>query len=188
MPLQKLYCYVDETGQDTKGQFFLVAVIILGQEREELKKDLERIEQTTGKRELRWQKTQFTRRKNYLELALANPHLKGEIFFTQFSGIKYPEFTITAITKAVKKKVKTRNYELTVLIEGLKREERRFFASGLRHQGIRVKKVRGLRQESDAIIRLADSLAGFLRDVKKGEAWTQDLFKRISTQGIIEEV
>lgn len=28
MPTNKLYCYVDETGQDTKGKFFLVTVVI----------------------------------------------------------------------------------------------------------------------------------------------------------------
>ena len=28
MAIKKLYCYVDETGQDTKGALFLVTVVV----------------------------------------------------------------------------------------------------------------------------------------------------------------
>ena len=31
---QKFYCYVDETGQDTQGELFIVSVVIADQERE----------------------------------------------------------------------------------------------------------------------------------------------------------
>ncbi len=31
----KLFCYVDETGQDTQGRLFVVAVVVTGSEREE---------------------------------------------------------------------------------------------------------------------------------------------------------
>jgi hypothetical protein len=42
---QKLYCYVDETGQDTKGDLFLVALVITGSERDEVLREAERIEE-----------------------------------------------------------------------------------------------------------------------------------------------
>lgn len=35
-PKQKIYCYVDETGQDTEGDLFLVALVVTGQERDVL--------------------------------------------------------------------------------------------------------------------------------------------------------
>ncbi len=41
---QKLYCYVDETGQDTEGHLFLVSVVVTEQERESFARELERIE------------------------------------------------------------------------------------------------------------------------------------------------
>jgi len=41
--MQKLYCYIDETGQDTKGKLFLVSIVIQEQEREELREKIERI-------------------------------------------------------------------------------------------------------------------------------------------------
>jgi hypothetical protein len=34
--MEKLYAYVDETGQDTKGTLFLLAVVVVGDERDAL--------------------------------------------------------------------------------------------------------------------------------------------------------
>lgn len=50
---QKLYCYVDETGQDTEGQLFLVSVVVTEQEQETIARELERIEAESGKRHLK---------------------------------------------------------------------------------------------------------------------------------------
>jgi hypothetical protein len=47
--MQKLYCYVDETGQQPEGRFFLVSVVVTGPERDALNTALERIEHATGK-------------------------------------------------------------------------------------------------------------------------------------------
>lgn len=49
---QKLYCYVDETGQDTEGQLFLVSVVVTEQEQESFAHELERIEAESGKRHI----------------------------------------------------------------------------------------------------------------------------------------
>jgi len=42
MAVKKLYCYIDETGQDTLGKIFIVSVIITESERDALRKKLER--------------------------------------------------------------------------------------------------------------------------------------------------
>ena len=47
--MQKLYCYVDETGQNTKGRLFIVSVIVTEGEREELARQLEEIEKASKK-------------------------------------------------------------------------------------------------------------------------------------------
>ncbi len=46
---QKIYCYVDETGQDTHGDLFIVSVIVSDQERNQVIALCEKIEQETGK-------------------------------------------------------------------------------------------------------------------------------------------
>jgi hypothetical protein len=47
---QKLYAYVDESGQDSKGQIFIVSVVVVGQRRDELRKKLRAIERTSNKK------------------------------------------------------------------------------------------------------------------------------------------
>lgn len=42
MVSQKLYCYVDETGQDTLGKIFVVSVIVAKEDREEITQTLEK--------------------------------------------------------------------------------------------------------------------------------------------------
>jgi hypothetical protein len=41
---QKLYCFVDETGQDTKGESFLVSVIVTEEEYDRVNQVLLEIE------------------------------------------------------------------------------------------------------------------------------------------------
>lgn len=42
--MQKLYCYVDETGQDTKSEFFIVVVVVNDENQELLRGNLCKIE------------------------------------------------------------------------------------------------------------------------------------------------
>jgi len=58
--MQKLYCYVDESGQDTEGRLFLVSVLLTSSEREGLRGRLREIEQTSGKGTRKW--TRSTRK------------------------------------------------------------------------------------------------------------------------------
>jgi len=40
--MQKLYCYVDETGQDPASEFFIVVAIVLQKEQESIRKKLDK--------------------------------------------------------------------------------------------------------------------------------------------------
>jgi hypothetical protein len=50
-----------------------------------------------------------------------------------------------------------------------------------------VDKVRGLRDESDAFIRLADAMAGFVRDWIEGEADLERLYHEAVVRGVLRE-
>ena len=64
----KLYCYADETGLDTKGEFFLVSVVALeGELREATEASLERIETRTKKYNRKWRGTEHDIRIDYLQ-------------------------------------------------------------------------------------------------------------------------
>lgn len=56
--MRRLYCYVDETGQDTRGALFIVAVVIAEEDAEHLRRVCERIERETGKR-AKWIRTRY---------------------------------------------------------------------------------------------------------------------------------
>jgi hypothetical protein len=55
--MEKLYAYVDETGQETAGAFFLVAVVVAGDDRDVLLDWLSAVENATGKGKTLWHKS-----------------------------------------------------------------------------------------------------------------------------------
>ena len=76
----------------------------------------------------------------------------------------------------------------TIIVDGLGRTERSRFAAGLRHLGIVVRKVREARDEADELIRLADAVAGFVRDSLEGSPLMRPLFDEAVRRGMIREV
>lgn len=80
---QKLYAYVDESGQDTKGIFFVVSILILGDEREKILRLLERFEKESGKKIMKWRKTRPEYRSRFLELIQTCPDVRRKIFFRE---------------------------------------------------------------------------------------------------------
>jgi hypothetical protein len=53
--MEKLFCYIDESGQDTEGAYFIVAVVISDQQAiQGLGRTLEQIEQQTTKGRRKW--------------------------------------------------------------------------------------------------------------------------------------
>lgn len=74
-----------------------------------------------------------------------------------------------------------------MIIDGLPKSLYPRYASGLRNLRIKTRKVRGIRDEADEFIRLADSIAGFVRDSLDGVEWAKALYKRAVAEGFIKE-
>jgi hypothetical protein len=62
MSREKEEVEIDETGQDTAVDFFLVSVVISGEEHDRIRRDVERIEQAMERGILKWHKTAFASR------------------------------------------------------------------------------------------------------------------------------
>ena len=62
----KLYCYVDETGQDTRGSYFIVAIVVTDNRQHELERYLEAVEADSGKKTAKWLKTSDKTRQAYI--------------------------------------------------------------------------------------------------------------------------
>lgn len=186
--MQKLYCYVDESGQETEGKLFVVALVVVGLERDELEVALSAIEERTGKRKAKWRRSNFCNRLAYLEEAFILPALQGALMFAKYGETReYVPLTVAAVAKAILARAHE-PYHATVFVDGLPRHDIRWFAHELRALHVRVKKVRGARDESDALIRLADAVAGFIRDYLDGESYARELYRKATERKVLRAI
>jgi hypothetical protein len=107
----------------------------------------------------------------------------------QFTTTTYLPCVLTTITQAVTAGAAGQPARATVLIDGLQKTVRQDVAAALRVQlqphSIRVEKVRGLDEESDALMRLADAMAGFVRHALEGRPALASLLAESQRQGVI---
>jgi len=189
--MQKLYCYVDETGQDTQGTIFIVSIVIVDEERDELLKLCEQVEIISGKRKDKWGAAQHERRMRYLRHILADDRFIGKMRYSMFRHTReYDASTIEGIAKAVLWNNSAKNFTSLIYVDGLSKTKRRQYAVALRRYGIHTRKVMGVaKDESNALTRLADSIAGFVGDALKGRfKEIRDLYQRAKREQILIEV
>ena len=187
--MQKLYCFVDETGQDTKGKIFLVSVIIPGKkEKEELEANLLEIEKRSGKKSVRWGSTRPESKVAYLKEIFSLKILQGDIFYGVFKDThEYVALTTYTIAQALSLKTQ-KQYQTTIIIDGLNKKERERVMQGLRTLQIRYRKIRGLKEQASSILRLADAIAGFLRDYLEGQKYAKEIHSKCKVKDYIQEI
>src|SRR3989344_5845088 len=148
---QKLYAYVDESGQDTRGRMFVGGIVVLEQEREKIGQELERIEEQSGKRIKKWHKASHDHRIAYFEDITRSRVFHDTLFFEIFTeSRKYIEMTSYATAKAILKKASGDNYTATIFIDGFRKREIEVFTHGLRDLHIKRRKVRGVKKRKSA--------------------------------------
>ncbi|MCX6810115.1 MAG: DUF3800 domain-containing protein [Candidatus Berkelbacteria bacterium] len=106
---RKIYCYVDETGQDTNGDLFIVAIVLAGAQKDQMEKKLLEIENKSAKGIRKWQKS---------IIALA------ELMLSSFKEQKI-SVTIDALTKNQRKivAVELRHFGIMTDVVRGKRDE-----------------------------------------------------------------
>jgi len=186
--MEPLYCYVDETGQDTFGKFFLVSVVVTGSARESIRRTLRAIEKETGKRTKKWTKSTLRQKVAYIERVLDDKLFSEGIFYAEYAGTTdYPTLVMKTLARVLNS-LDPHSRKIVVFIDGIGRTERRRVAVTLRRQGIRTKKVRGLHHESDEFIRVADAVAGFVRDYLEEKEYAIGIYKRAVKHRILRPV
>jgi hypothetical protein len=183
--MEKLYCYVDETGQDTRGRFFLVALILTQVQREDLRQRLQAIERRSGKVAQKWTDTTLAQKHAYLQALFHTTAFQGTMFYREFAGrTDYLTCTIEAIAQGITHKAHA-TYRATVIIDSLGKREGILVGASLRRRGVHIKKVRGIPHRSDEFIRLADAVAGFTRDYQEGAAYARQLYPQATKRAIL---
>lgn len=188
--MQKLYCYVDETGQDTKGALFSVCctIMVSAETRDHLEQLLFKLEQQSQKKS-KWQKTDKKIKNAFLETLIAHREtMRGHIFIEHFYKIvDFTQSTAQAIARSI---IISGNKDLSAIIyiDGLPKKLRNSVAVSLRQQGIITEKIKGLKDEQSALIRLSDTIAGFVRDYLEGEDYAKPYFLKLLESGVIVEI
>ncbi len=167
-----------------------MSLVITERELEALQKKLEDIEESSGKRKLKWNKTKFDSRIAYLDLILKE--LKGEkvLRYSIFKETSdYDLATILAISKAMHFQ-EPKQYKTLIYIDALAKMKKRWYGTELWKLGVSTYKIQGVtRDENNPMIRLADTIAGWVRDsLEGGGSRYRDLFNRASQNKTLIEI
>ncbi len=186
--MQKLYCYVDETGQDTLGTFFLVSVIVIESERDEANTILEAAGQKSGKGKVKWRAAKLSLKQAYIEAILAERLCQGRLTCSVYKETSdYLRDTAHAVHLAIAHFATTSDYKATIIVDGLEGSNEQLFRNYIRDFGIRFKTVRGVKDEANAFVRLADALSGFARaGLEEHEVFTPMLKQAQAKNYILE--
>lgn len=189
--VKKYYCYVDETGQDTKGDFFLVSLLI--SEKEDLtglRKTLSLIEADT-KGKTKWTKTNNKNKVEYIRKVLSVNILKNKAFYSVYNNTTaYTPLTAMTISKAViNRTVNGGDYRVNIVIDGLRKSDRQIIRIELKNLGIKYDKIKiNLKDEQEILLRLADALAGFVRDYSEGKKYAGEILGKNEFNKIFRKI
>lgn len=188
MTKDKLYCYVDETGQDMYGKFFLVSVLLSDQKvKEKLEPILEELEKRARKGKMKWSSTPRVIKEKFLEELTRITQLRNSLFYSAYGETKtYTELTALSIAKAVNAKTEN-DYFVTIVIDGLTKKNTEKIRIELKKLKIKYKNIRGMKDEQSVFLRLADSIAGFVRDYIEKKSYAEKFFKKFKKQEMIKE-
>lgn len=182
---KKLYAYVDETWLD---ELFIVAIVIAGERREELAAICEQAELIAGK-ERKWSGTAEAVNMAYMRRVVSHMSDLARLHFVIFSHADdYTEATIEAIARAIDAQNLADDYKATIIYDGLPRHQEVEIGAALRKRRIRIRKVRGMDDEADSRLRLADAVCGLLRDALLGKPEARELQQVAIRRGLLSEV
>ena len=162
--------YVDESGQDTKGEFFVVTVVAV-ENSDKFRQYCESLEHSSGKGKVKWRTAQKTRRLDYLRsIMLKSSSHKFKLFYSFFRRTTdYESATIDGIARAIRK-LHPIGSHVYVYVDGLPKSKRSVYKTRLRRLSCPVKKVsRVAKDENEPLVRLADAVAGASSDLEKHE-------------------
>ncbi|MBI2464805.1 DUF3800 domain-containing protein [Candidatus Shapirobacteria bacterium] len=163
----KINTYTDESGQDTKWKEFVVSTIIcLTKDSEIIEAKLDKAEKNSNKHQ-KWFKSNNQRRQEYVNQLLDNKVLlESSIYFSKYHNkTDYVSLVTSHIVKAIKSYSSETNLDIKIFIDKVDHKTLAKVKKELKLYRLKVNKIRGVRDESSSLIRLADSICGMIRDL-----------------------
>ena len=163
----RLVClYLDDSGQQSKGRFFVVAGIAIERDRAAISSTLCRVETISRKHLRDWHRTNAERRIAYLTSACSISALQGRVFYKIYANCadtNQMQLRADAVQDAIA--IFAHHSRRAIYYEGLTRASRESLEHGLRRCGLKCE-VRNGSFAKVPEVRLVDSLAGMIAKVK----------------------
>ncbi len=176
---------------ETEGRIFIVAVVVVDGDPQTVWAACEAFEHDSGKGKFKWRKAEQSKRLDYLRRVFQSPALRGQLCYIVFRGTRdYEAATIEGIARAIHHFEAATDSKNFVYIDALSKNKRRIYGALLRKAGVSTYKVQGVtKDENNALVRLADAVAGFVRDALDGESSEiVTLFEEAESAGALVEV
>ena len=186
---ERIEFYVDESGQDTGGDLFIVAGVAV-KNSDELRRRCVSLESTSGKGKVKWAKAKRKMRLAYLRTAVSDvSSFGGPVFYSVFrKTTDYDGATVEGIAQAVHK-LSIPDSSVFVYVDALGNKKGHSYKTRLRKLGCSVKKVRGKKDENEPLIRLADAVAGAAAELLKYDSEDLgEIFSQAKQQGTLVEL
>lgn len=183
--MDKKHYFVDESGIDTRSDIFIVVVCCIDSDRiQDVRFQLEKIENSTGKGRRKWMKTQDKQRIAYIEkLSTLLYHCKLYVEEHVKPVSSFDFATAGTIQKAIG--AQNEKHIAYIYGDGFSKKTARFTARLLHNAGFSTRKVKGIRkEESDSCMRLSDAIAGLVRRQHDGKTEFQKLYDALLKKGI----
>jgi len=186
--MQKIYCFVDETGQDDISEFFIVVSITTEKDRDFFRIKLTQLEYLLKIGKRKWHKADRERRKQFLNMLVNNKIGAGDVYFGRYKKpLPYFLPMLDVLEKSINNKIKG-DYRAVVYIDGIDKKKAIELTNALRLRGVRLTLVRSARDESEPLIRLADRWAGCIRGASLGRKNEKIIFENARKQGYLKSV
>ena len=170
---ERYHLFVDETGQHTRGDYFLVcALAVPTANLDRLRDEVSSVEARIGSPWRKWVHSTVSRKRRYLEEAreLASG-LAPVCYRNHHGGTDYISWTGQLIAAAILGRAPAA--QVTVIVDGYNANECQAIQGALKAHSVRWAKVRGARDESEPLLRLVDSLTGYLGDAHRSKPYTE---------------
>lgn len=183
---QRIDLYIDESRQRIGGQWFIVTGVAVA-DSDKFRQLCESLERTSRKGFAKWGKANKNNRLVYLRTVISDDRFRDILLFSYaFRDTKsYVGATIRGIDLAVASFHPT-DSPVYVYVDGLVKTEYKEYQVRLRKLGCHIEKVRGVKDENEPLIRLADAVAGATRDLLEDrDSELKELFSLAVKRGIL---
>ena len=178
--MQKIYCYVDESGQDAGAEYFVVVVVVSEGDQSHVREQFVSIEKETNVGQRKWHKSRRDRSRAYLQRVLDG---RCVIIYAGWYRKPLPYFfPILHIIEEALQRQERNQYRARIFIDGIDRKKALEMTNALRLRGVVFDGIRGRRDESEPLIRCADRWAGYIRAVLHKKEYDA-LFERAKADG-----